>query len=69
MPEDLDVRHSSRAERSRADLEEPRRSRDALDDRRRLREDDRRRVKEEAVSRAREPAAEPQVISSIHMCA
>ena len=61
-PEDLDTRHSSRAERGRADLEEPRRSRDALDDRRRLREDDRRRVKEEAVYRAPEPVPETQVI-------
>lgn len=48
-------------QRGRADPEEPRRSRDALDDRRRPREDDRRRVREDTALRAPEAVPEPVV--------
>lgn len=49
-------------QRGRADLDEPRRSREALDDRRRPREDDRRRVKERAAPTI--PEAMPETLVS-----
>jgi len=51
-------------QRGRADLDEPRRSREALDDRRRPREDDRRRVKERAAPIIPEAMPEPPVSST-----
>ncbi|DBA92776.1 TPA: hypothetical protein ACH3X1_002968 [Trebouxia sp. C0004] len=48
-------------QRGRADLDESRRSKEALDDRRRPREDDRRRVKERAAPRIPEAIPEPLV--------
>ena len=48
-------------QRDRTDLDEPRRSREALDDRRRPREDDRRRVKERAAPTIPEAIPDPLV--------
>jgi hypothetical protein len=48
-------------QRGRTDEHEPRRSREALDDRRRPREDDRRRVKERAAPTIPEAIPEPLV--------
>ena len=55
---------SDRAQRGRADLDEPRRSRDGFDDRRRPREEDRGRVKEDAMLSAPEAIPEPMVCSN-----
>lgn len=51
-------------QRGRADLEEPRKSREALDDRRRPREDDRRRVKERSAPTIPEAMPEAPVSST-----
>ena len=55
-------------QRGRADLDEPRRSREAPDDRRRPREDDRSRVKKKAAPTIPEAMPEPLVSSTSTSC-